>query len=214
MKKNWKAKSILVSASILAVVGISGIIAYFTDTTTVTNHAQMGIVDIDLKEYTMNSEGKKVEWQDLVNVVPGDVLSKIAEIECVDGAADCYVRAKVEISCEDEALAETAQMLTIDDVNINTEDWYYCENDGYFYYKQILTDDSDPIVLFSEVTIPTTLDNKWSLEKVAIEVTAEAIQSRNFTPDFATGSKEPWPGISTDDIEECIYPEHVKGSTT
>ena len=52
---------------ILAIIGVSGIIAYFTDTTTVTNHAKMGIVDIDLKEYTIDSTGNKVEWQDKQN---------------------------------------------------------------------------------------------------------------------------------------------------
>ena len=55
-----KTKGILAIISILAIIGVSGIIAYFTDTTTVTNHAKMGIVDIDLKEYTIDSTVNKV----------------------------------------------------------------------------------------------------------------------------------------------------------
>lgn len=211
MKKlSNKTKSIIAGASILAVVGISGIIAYFTDTATVTNHAKMGIVDIDLKEYMINKEGKKVAWEDKTNIVPGDVISKIPEINCVEGAVDCYIRAKVEISCKDQNLQNSTQMLTLANLDVNEENWYYCENDGYFYYKTILTEESDPVELFSEVTIPASLNNEWSLEEFSIDVTAEAIQSQNFTPNFTAGTTEPWPGITQDDIQECIYPDHVK----
>ena len=48
------------------------------------------------------------------------------------------------------------------------------------------------------------------LEKIQIDVTAEAIQSENFTPNFAANSTNPWPGITAADIMECIYPTHVK----
>ena len=205
-----KTKSIIAIISIIAVIAVSGIIAYFTDTATVTNHATMGIVDIDLKEYMINEQGEKVEWQDKTNIVPGDVINKIPEINVVSGAVDCYIRAKVEIYCKDENLQTSTQMLTLDNLNVNEDDWYYCETDGYFYYKTILTDESDPVVLFTEVTIPTSLDNSWSLEEFSIDVTAEAIQSQNFTPNFEQGTTEPWPGITADDIQECIYPDHVK----
>lgn len=205
-----KTKCILAIISILAIIGVSGIIAYFTDTTTVTNHAKMGIVDIDLKEYTIDSTGNKVEWQDKQNILPGDHISKIPEISCVQGSVDCYIRAKVEINCKDENLQNSAKMLTIDNVNVDTTNWYYCENDGYFYYKTILTDHSNPVTLFTQVTIPSDLDNSWSLEEISINVTAEAIQSQNFTPNFEQNSTNPWPGITKSDIQKCVYPNHIK----
>ncbi len=96
MKKlNSKAKSIIAGISALAVIGISGIVAYFTDTVEVKNHLTMGIVDIDLKEYTLNEDNEKVEWSDKVDIVPGEVISKIPEINLVSGSVDCYIRAKV-----------------------------------------------------------------------------------------------------------------------
>lgn len=209
-KLSNKTKAIIAVISILAVLGISGIIAYFTDTVTVTNNAKMGIVDIDLKEYTINEAGEKVEWEDKKDILPGDIISKIPEISCVEGAVDCYVRAKVELSCKDEKLANSSEMLTLENVNVNKEEWYYCEEDGYFYYKKILTDKSKPVVLFSEVSIPSSLNNDWSLEELSIDVTVEAIQSRNFTPNFEESSKNPWPGIEQKDIKKCIYPNHTK----
>jgi hypothetical protein len=205
-----KTKSTIAIIGIIVILAVSAIIAYFTDTVTVTNHAKMGIVDIDLQEYTIDENGNKVQWQDKTDVLPGEIISKIPEISCVQGAVDCYVRAKVVISCEDENLQNSTPMLTLSNLNVNTDDWYYCDADGYFYYKKILTDSSDPAVLFSEVAIPATLNNDWSLENIEIDVTAEAIQSQNFTPNFAKNSSEPWPGITASDIQECIYPNHTK----
>ena len=207
---NKKTKAILAGVSTIAVIGVAGIVAYFTDTATVTNHAEMGIVDIDLAEYTINSQGNKVAWSDVTNVTPGQTISKIPEISVVDGAVDCYIRAKVEISCADDTLAADPLMLTIDNLNVDESKWYYCAQDGYFYYKTVMTDESNPAQLFTEVTIPAALGNAWSLERIQIDVTAEAIQSENFTPNFAAGSTNPWPGITSADILECIYPTHQK----
>lgn len=205
-----RTKIVLAIISVLVIMGVAGIIAYFTDTATVTNNVKMGIVDIDLKEYTINENGDKVEWQDKQNIMPGEVISKIPEITCVQGSADCYVRAKVELSCSDENLQNSSQMLTLNNINIDQNNWFYCQSDGYFYYKNILTDSTNPITLFTEVSIPTTLNNDWSLENIKIDVTVEAIQSKNFTPNFDQGTTEPWPGITKADIQECIYPDHIK----
>lgn len=207
-KRKNKVKAVIAGISVVAVIGVAGVIAYFTDTATVTNKAKMGIVDIDLKEYTINDQGQKVAWTDKENVVPGEVISKIPEIEVVDGAVDCYVRCKVEITCDDPTLAQDSKMLTVDDLNVDSSKWLY--KDGYFYYKQIMKDSDEPIVLFTEVTIPNDLDNTWSLGEFQINVIAEAIQSKNFTPDFSSTTTNPWPGITSADIEECLYPTHVK----
>ncbi len=209
-RNSKKTKIALIGLSILAVVGISGISAYFTDTTEVTNKAKMGIVDIDLKEYTLDDEGKKVEWKDLENVLPGQEINKIPEIECVDGAADCYIRAKVTINNNKEDSTTEDIKLTLENLNIDTSKWLYCAQDGYFYYKNILSDDDEPVVLFTKVNIPSAMANEWSLKEFSIDITADAIQSENFTPDFSESTTNPWPGITAEDIEECIYPDHVK----
>lgn len=210
IKITKKTKVILVVISILSILLISGILAYFTDTATVTNHVTMGIVDIKLEEYMYDDKGDKIPWSDQTNVTPGEVISKIPEISCVEGAVDCYVRAKVEITSKDEELGQDSEMLTTDDLDVDQSDWFYCEHDGYFYYKNILTDKDEPIQLFTKVSIPTGLDNKWSLNEFSIDVTAEAIQAQNFEPVFDEGTEEPWPDISEEDIEVCKYPNHTK----
>ncbi len=204
------SKIILEGACTLAVIGVAGIIAYFSDTVKVTNYTTLGIVDIDLSEYMIDDKGNKVAWEDKVDVVPGEKISKIPEIKAVKGSADCYIRAKVELFCQDENLQKSSEMLTLDNLNVNEKEWYYCKNDGYFYYTKILTDESEPIQLFSQVEIPSSLNNTWSLQQLQIDVTVDAIQSKNFEPNFEENSEEPWPDITEDDIEECIYPEHIK----
>lgn len=190
-----KRKSIIVILSLLAIILVSGALAYFTDTATVNNKATMGKVDIELKEYTMN-ETQKVEWTDVTNVLPGDIISKIPEITCVEGSADCYVRAKVTITSEDIVVAD----ITKENLNVDTSKWYEAA-DGYFYYKTPLTTESEAAVLFTQVEIPLTLDNTWAEKGIDINVKVDAIQAANVTPDF-TGSGEVWPGVQDDDIIE------------
>lgn len=205
-----KTKIIAIIVAIVAIIGIAGIFAYFTDVATVTNKAKVGIVDIKLDEYMIDSNNNKVKWQNEQTILPGQTISKIPEISCVKGSADCYIRAKVEISAKDKDLNKHSEMLTLDNLNIDTDKWYYCKEDGYFYYKNVLTDKSESVILFTEVTVPSKWDNTWSLQELSIDVTAEAIQEKNFTPDFSENSKNPWPGITKDDIEVCKYPDHVK----
>ena len=207
---NKKTKIIIICVSLVAIICIAGIFAYFTDTVTVKNNIRMGIVDINLKEYSIDKNGNKVEWQNIEEVLPGETISKIPEITCVKGSANCYIRAKVEFEAKDENLMKHEKMLSIDNVNVDTNKWYYCEEDGYFYYKEIMTDSSESATLFTEVNIPSEWNNEWAFQEFAINVTAEAIQSKNFTPDFSNNSTNPWPGITQDDIEECIYPDHIK----
>jgi len=209
-KNNKKIKVIIICISLIMILCVAGILAYFSDTVTVKNKIRMGIVDIELKEYSIDKDGNKIEWKSVKNVLPGETISKIPEITCVKGSADCYIRAKVEIEVKDENLVKHEKMLSIDNVNVDTNKWYYCEEDWYFYYKEIMKDSSESATLFTEVNIPATWTNEWASKEFAINVTAEAIQSKNFTPDFSNNSTNPWPGITQDDIEECIYPEHIK----
>ena len=65
--------------------------------------------------------------------------------------------------------------------------------------------DNNEVISISTASIYTDVDKEFS-----IDVTAEAIQSKNFTPNFSANSTEPWPGITASDIQECIYPDHVK----
>lgn len=203
---------IIICISLIIIICIAGIFAYFTDIVTVTNHAKMGIIDIELKEYTLNDSGEKVQLNDIKYVLPGDTISRISEISCVDGSEDCYIRAKVEVKAKNTNLMKDENMIDLSNLNVDLKKWYYCSKDGYFYYKDILSDESENAILFTEVSIPRKWDNEWSLEEFSIDVTAEAIQSKNFTPDFSEDSEEPWPGITEDDIEKCIYPDHVKNN--
>lgn len=208
--KNKKAKIIVIIISLLVIIGIFALLAYFTDTAFVTNHLKLGIVDIELEEFTIDKYGNKIKWKDADYIIPGDTISKIPEISCVKGSADCYIRAKVYIKCKDVNLMERENIITLNNLDVDSSKWYYCKSDGYFYYKEILTENSEPAILFTKIDVPYEYDNDWALEEFEVKVTAEAIQTKNFTPDFSENSTNPWPDISESDIEECSYPDHIK----
>lgn len=193
---NKKSKIIIMFISLFAICIISGLIAHFTDNLNITKHLQTGIVNIKLEEYTIDENGNKIKWKDAKTFFSGDTISKIPEISCVNGSADCYIRAKIDIKIKDEELIKHEDMITLDNFDIDTNKWYYCKDDGYFYYKEILTDKSEPVELFTKICIPQKYGNSWALKEFETSVIAEAVQSKNFTPDFSENSLNPWSGIT------------------
>lgn len=68
-----------------------------------------------------------------------------------------------------------------------------------FYCKEILLS-NETMELFSGITIPPDFDERWENEKPTVTVKAEAIQARNFTPDFE--SDEPWGDVAIEKYVE------------
>lgn len=206
-KKKIIKKIIFTIICLLVIISVCYIVVYFTNTVIVTNYLKNGIVDIEIQEYTINSNGEKVKWENKKNIVPGEKICKISQISCAKGSADCYIRAKIDIKLKNE---ENNNILTIDDLNIDKGKWYYCENDGFWYYKEVLTDNDEDAILYTQVNLPANYNNEYVLEEFEISVKVEAIQAKNITLNFNNDSTEPWLGINQNDIEEYKYPNHVK----
>lgn len=183
-----KAITMFSAIALVAVVGVGATLAYFTDSETVSNVVTMGHVDITLYETQKYGEEVEITEEGLVfeNVLPGDLLDKDPSVTLNAGSADAYIRMKMEIVPTDES------MLTEDELNELAEeiredveesgDWYYEPLGGYFYYKNIMTADSDPAVLFDTVTIPVSWGNNTADQTFMIQIRAEAIQADNFDP--------------------------------
>lgn len=173
----------------------SGVLAAYDSTASVQNNLSMDTVDIELSEYSLSNEGE-VPYQNIYNdLAPGAVISKIPRI--TNKGADCYVRAKVELSTYPaEGKTDTVE-LTMDEIKgIDTSKWTLKE-DGYYYYKDVMKV-SDKVNLFTEVDIPTDWSTPNENCKCEIDITAEAVQSEHFTPDM--NSDKPW---GDTEIEEC-----------
>lgn len=197
---NKKVKVVFLIISLIAIIGIMGIFAYFTDYVIVKNKVKMGIVDIVLSQYTMDLNGNKVKFSGGQNITPGEILNCITDITCVKGSEECYIRARADIKDKNDAMI-SQDILSLNILNIDKTKWYYCKQDGYYYYRTELSPE-EKVVFFTEIRFPSNIDNSWSLEEIKLNITAEAIQARNFTPDFSNNSENPWPGIMPDDIEK------------
>lgn len=173
MKRKRNIALILCSFSI-AMCGIGT--AFGETVASVVNNFNTGIVDIDLQQYEIVN-GEEVESSGVTEVMPGRQVSRIARI--TNEAYDCYVRAKVAFSKED---------LSEEDLYGISEDWVR-KDDGYYYYTKVLkTDESTD--LFEGVSIPTDFSQELEEQRLNLDVNVDAIQSRNFSPNFNNGN--PW----------------------
>lgn len=152
--------------------------------TAVTNHLQTDIVDISMVEYQQEKTADgivRTPWKDDRAILPGDRISLIPEI--TNQGADCYVRARVTCS---------GGLKDLDLVPFGMqEDWFLAE-DGYFYYKDVLSEKSST-ELFSGVTVSDAVNDEVAGTKGYLSIWVDAIQSRNFTPEFQ--SENPWGNV-------------------
>ena len=176
-------------------MSISGI--YSLQSTVDNKLFSTSLVNIEVKEYTLNSENKKVLYNDSnKNVMPGEEISLISQI-CNFGA-DCYIRAKIIVH---------------DDENSNDLDYIKGISDNwnlygdYYYYNSILESGSE-VKLFDTVKVPNDISNDMQTEQFSIKVLAEAVQSQNFKPDYTL--EDPWYGI---EIEECVNKSYSIGNS-
>lgn len=171
---NRKRKIAIILCSAVVTLGIGT--AFGETVASVVNNFNTGIVDIDLQQYEI-VDGEEVESSGVTEVMPGRQVSRIARI--TNEAYDCYVRAKVAFSKED---------LSEEDLYGISEDWVR-KDDGYYYYTKVLkTDESTD--LFEGVSIPTDFSQELEEQRLNLDVNVDAIQSRNFNPNFNNGN--PW----------------------
>lgn len=195
-----KIAVILASTALIASLVIGGTLAYLTDTAEVTNTFTMGDVDITLTETGWDADGANGILGDFddpgFELVPGDSHSKNPTVTSVEGSS--YMRVKMEIETTAGTLitdparlkliydtisgwntaAGVATAFTLDTARTVADTGVY-----YFNYNSVFTPTSAPATLFTSVAIPLTYTkaNLGLMGAYNIVVTAEAIQSDNFT---------------------------------
>lgn len=179
MKK--KIFSLALALCCLAVLTISGTMAYFTKDDVATNVITTGTIDIALVETAKDASGEEVVFVDVSGVVPGQAVSKIVRVENVEFAKEAWVRLKVD---KEIALAEGKSGeidLSLVEIDFNTEDWTAREEDGvtWYYYNKMLEVGGKTTALFEEVEFSPRTGNMYQGAEVTITVTAQAVQAKN-----------------------------------
>lgn len=185
------ATALLLCAALL--FGSSGIL-FASTTVSVTNEFQTGLVNIDLTQYDAIENGELVtNPEQFVRIMPGQTMYRTARVQ--NKAAACYIRLSQEFDGED-----------IISLNIKGDNWVQAE-DGYYYYTKVLREDA-----YTDLGMTFHFDenagNEYQSTEYHQNIRVEAIQSVNFTPDFA--SANPWGDVP---IINAIYETgHKNGS--
>jgi predicted ribosomally synthesized peptide with SipW-like signal peptide len=194
MKK--KLMIIATAVTLVALISIGGTLALLTNQAEITNQITMGNVSIRLEEPIFSSTEISSQAGDGIYVkkdliYPGSSFVKDPTI-INSGNNPCYVRAKVDLVMKkkgDIIPNNTVEKANGDKLTVNPEDFFQANDgwarsgDGYYYYKAILPRDGK-VTLFRDnmVKVPTQWGNEIADIEFSLNVSAQAIQSENFTP--------------------------------
>ena len=174
---------------------ISGIYAFTNlSIVSVENEMNTGAVNIELKEYTINQDEKEVLYDEYAqSVLPGEVISLIPRITNL--GEECYIRAKVSYTNADNKLVSA-------DNNIKQEsdNWIKC---GEYWYYKLVVNSGENIDIFKSLQIPVDISNEYQGKPINLNITTEAVQAKNFQPDF--DSDLPWKNINAKKATNEIY---------
>ena len=160
--------AVLCCAAIIA----TGTLAYFTTEETSYNIITTGELSMELKEDTTG--GVPFPSGGISGVTPGTVVDKIPYV-VNNGGIDFYTRAAVSVKVTGaDGAALSAEYIRLD---INTTDW--TEKDGFYYYNKVLAPGEQTEPLFTKVTFDREMHNAYQKARTEIDVTAQAVQSKN-----------------------------------
>lgn len=127
----------------------------------------------------------KEVYETAQNVMPGATVTKTVNVSNT-GTANMIARVKIDkvwgYSRDESGNLIVNEELSTDNIIIvcDTENWYYCENDGYYYYKDVLSpNQTTETPLFKEFTISPYTGNEYKNMEADIRVKLECIQAAN-----------------------------------
>lgn len=193
--KMWKRTVLSLGVGLLlnAQIYMDSYAAVHIVSTEAENEITTGDAAITLVEYELDESGNERVYRDGKLVLPGQKVSKIVRI--VNEAQPVWIRLQVTYedaafdgNCRDELLEG------IDDCWKKIGSYYYCLNP---------LEEGAQVDFFREIQIPKEWDSSVSEQEFGLTVTAQAIQSVHFQPDFL--AENPWFGVP---IETCVHTEH------
>ena len=167
-----KRRNTVLVAALALLMGLVayGTVAHFSGEAHVTNVITTGAIDIELKETKADGE---TEWENLEGVMPGQEIDKLVSV--VNQKDSAWVRVKVETKVNDVVQNEN----TLVDINFNTTDWFEGEDNVWYYRAPLTEKGQETEKLFTTVTISPNMGNEYQGCDIKVDVTAQAVQSKN-----------------------------------
>lgn len=167
-----KFKILLVSL-VAVLVSLSSLLndslAYFMDNNEKVNALMVGRIDVEIKEDFDPSSGKKNVW--IVNPSESPALIRVSISGRWVNPNDLNEVLPVDDSLVTLVFAENFQ-----------DYWYYCEEDGYYYYKKVLEGKATTEMLLESVTFSSDTEGNSIYEgmEYRVEVKTEAVQANKY----------------------------------
>lgn len=186
-RKLGKTLFAVLSASFLLCMNVMPVNAkaVYSDSTSVTNNGQVGAVDIELHQSFPEEQ---------TMILPGQMVSIKSSVENKDQPA--WIRVKLEYPVSGEGLEE------LEDSLVTFADGAWEKIGSYYYFKKPAA--TGDVIPFTEaIRFPEDWDNTMVQATLGMVFTAEAVQEKNFTPDF--GSDDPWHGVVIEAYDGTDY---------
>ena len=185
MRKNSKRRtgrnSLPIIAAIVVIFSCAAAFAAVKTSTGVHNTFSTGGINIEVENYRLE-HGKRVLPDDKTVV---DYYGSTSFIPCITNKAEsCYVRVKLTAQTETQQINIVKGLYGVSDEWKAAGDYLYCT-------KPI--ENGESVDVCEGFDIPAEWDYMKS-NNMNVKVTADAIQSKNFTPDFT--SESPWGDVA------------------
>lgn len=188
--------TILAASTAIAMTGVSvpsyAAASYETD---VTNHVSIGDINIRLSEYGLDDDGNEIPYRNNRMVLPGERVDKI--VRATNLANTAWIRMKLEYT-SDDGIRDLSDAMVV----LASDEWIRA-GDCWYWPEPMEKDES--VDFIRQVMIPPEWDETYAGKEFAIVVTAEAVQTANFTPDFE--APDPWFGTVIETCTHTVYKE-------
>ena len=155
----------------------------------VVNKVSVGDINISISQ---NDRGNTI-------VLPNQIIDRSIGIR--NNANPAWIRIKIEYTGSNKIKNLSESMIIL-----SSNEWIKC---GQYYYYITPVKKNSYIDFCNSIVIPEDWDSSFSDERFSIIITAEAVQERNFTPDFK--STDPWFGTV---VETCVHSTYNKLGVT
>ena len=161
-------------------MSISGIFAFVSQET--NGVISTDIVDIKITNFKLDENNTEIEYSnESSQVTPGDVISIIPKIN--NNGMNCYLRVKVKYINDNTDFTNYVTGFSGD----------FTKYGDYYYYNKVFNS-AEQVKLFDTIKIPEDINEQsTSTGKIELVITAEAIQDRNFEPDYSLS--DPWKNV-------------------
>lgn len=141
-----------------------------------------GAVDIKLDIYRLDGQSQLINYDnDGKKVFPGEIISYIPKVSNI--GENCYLRVKIEYVNDSVNFSNYVTGFSNELTKIGE----------YYYYNKVFNSE-DVLKIFDTIKIPENIEQITDEKRIKIKIIAQAIQERNFEPDYSLG--DPWKGIT------------------